>query len=150
MHWDAIIFPYLISSVQPPEDTRIDLEGQVIEEGERFEHSRYYNGGYMRKEVAIRIGKTGTVISKMRKTRLCRGITLKAKLKLFKEIVLYCCTAVRPGTTWKRLKKVFGSLKTSICEELRTSNVWTHHCHWGGSEEKWPAKCGAENKTPKV
>ena len=118
-----------VMAVQPTEDIRIVLEGEVIEEVEWFEYlgSTVCNDGDVRKEVGIRIGKAGAVFSKMRKVWTSRGIALKTKLKLFNAIVL--SILLYGSETWKGLKEIENRLRIfeSNCLRRIMNIKWYEH-----------------------
>ena len=115
--------------VQPSEDVRVELGGEVIEEVDWFEYlgSVVCNDGDVRKEVSIRTGKTGAAFAKMKKVWNSRGMSLKTKLKLFNgtvmSILLYGCE------TWKGLKEVETKIRVfeSNCLRKIMDIKWYEH-----------------------
>ena len=115
--------------VQPSEDVRVELGGEVIEEVDWFEYlgSVVCNDGDVRKEVSIRTGKAGAAFAKMKKVWNSRGMSLKTKLKLFNGTVM--SILLYGSETWKGLKEVETKIRVfeSNCLRKIMDIKWYEH-----------------------
>ena len=100
-----------IMTVQNSEDVRVELGEDIIGEVDSFEYlgSVVYKDEDVRKEVGIRIGKAGSIFSKMKKIWNSRGISLNTKIKLFNGMVIPIL--MHGSETWKGLKYVENRLR---------------------------------------
>ena len=118
-----------VMAVQPTEDIRIVLEGEMVEEVNCFEYlgSTVCNDGDVRKEVGIRIGKAGAVFSRMKRVWTSQGMSLKTKLKLFNAIVI--SILLYGSETWKGLSEIENRLRVfeSNCLRRIMNIRWYEH-----------------------
>ena len=130
-------------TVQNSEDVRVELGEDIIGEVDSFEYlgSVVYKDEDVRKEVGIRIGKAGSIFSKMKKIWNSRGISLNTKIKLFNGTVI---PIVMYGSeTWKGLKDVENSLRVfeSNCLRKIIDIRWYEHI----TEEEVRTRSGQQN-----
>ena len=78
--------------------------------------STVYSDDDERKEIAIQIGKSGALFSKMRNVLICFEITLKSKIRVFNSLVLLSIL-LYGSEIWKDQEQNGNSLRRfeSIC-----------------------------------